>query len=97
MNKRGKDYTTVELQFMRDAVKRGESIKQIASQLKRSYASVSVTMNKHGIRIRDKRFTPEQVERIMTCSDNKLLALEMDRTPTQIINKRFKTKRGHNQ
>lgn len=96
MNKRGKDYTTVELQFIRDAVKRGESIKQIASQFIRSYASVSVTMNKHGIRIRNERYTPEQVERILTCSDNELLAREMNRTPMQIVQKRYRTKRGHN-
>lgn len=92
-NRTHQHYTTVELRTMREMVEAGYSNAEIAERLGRTYNTVTVQIHTYKLRP-SSRYTPEECERILTCNDNKLLAIEMNRTPSMICKKRNHLKKA---
>ena len=97
MTHRNQPYTTRDERTMREMVKAGHSIAEVAKHFGRTYAATAQRLSTLNIATRMPRYTPEQCERILTCSDNKLLAREMNRTPSMIVMKRYKLKKVQRQ
>lgn len=89
-----RDYTTLDERTMREMVEQGHSVSDIAARLGRTYSATAQKLSSLHVATRLPRYTPEQCERILTCSDNELLAREMGRTPSMIISKRYKLNRA---